>query len=119
QGIGQDVLVSIAPEDPVKFVVVKLRNHSGRRRRVSATYFAEWVLGVCREETQLHVVTSADEPSGALLATNGYHPELRTQVAFLHVLASERSLTADRREFFGRNGDLAHPAALDAGKLSS
>lgn len=116
--LSQEALVSIAPDDPVKFIVLRLRNEQQQYRRLSISYFAEWVLGVCREETQMHIVTSVDEKTGALLATNSYHPELSGQVAFLHVFQGERTLTGDRTEFIGRNGNLARPAAIGASPLS-
>jgi cyclic beta-1,2-glucan synthetase len=111
-GIDQEILVSIAAEDPVKFVVLKLRNTSGRPRQLSVTYFADLVLGVCREQTQLYLETLRHEPSGALLARNTFHPDLPHQVAFLHVLGESRSITADRTDFIGRNNDLTYPQGL-------
>src|SRR5205823_2169343 len=55
--------------DPVKVLHLQLRNDSPRPRRLSATYFAEWVLGSQREDQQRHIQTSMDAESGALLAT--------------------------------------------------
>jgi cyclic beta-1,2-glucan synthetase len=82
------------------------------------SYAAEWVLGVGREQTQMHVVTSMHEPTGALLATNAFHPELPGQVAFLHVLASQRSATGDRAEILGDHGSFQNPAGLKRAELS-
>lgn len=116
--LSQEALVSIAPDDSIKFIVLNLRNELPQYRRFSIGYFAEWVLGVSREETQMHVVTSIDEKTGALLATNPYHPEMSRQVAFLHVLHGDRSVTGDRTEFLGRNGNSARPAGIRATHLS-
>ncbi|MGI8981278.1 MAG: GH36-type glycosyl hydrolase domain-containing protein [Pirellulaceae bacterium] len=116
--IAQEVLVSLAPEDPVKFVVLRLQNKGPRHRRLSVTYFAEWVLGVSREETQLHVSTSLDSATGALLARNHYHPELSSQVAFLHVLGGPSSWTGDRTEFLARGGSRSRPGGLEQPRLS-
>src|SRR4029077_4144840 len=54
--------------DPVKICHLRLRNTSSRVRRLTVTYFAEWVLGANREEQQLHVRTAYDETSGAVTA---------------------------------------------------
>ena len=35
--------------------------------------YNEWVLGPPRDGQQRHVVTEADLPSGAILATNAYN----------------------------------------------
>jgi len=121
-GLTHECLVSIAPEDPVKFVQLTLRNDSGRDRELSATFCAEWVLGVSREDTSRFVTTLWDEESGALMARNPAHPEFGQRAAFLTVAtgpgARGISYTGDRQEFFGRLGRRAHPAALDRTELS-
>ncbi len=119
QAIRADLLLSIAPRDAVKFVVLKLRNDSPRTRTLSATYYVEWVLGVTREDARMHTWTTVDKTTGALLAKNPYQQDTPQQTAFLHVLSKEAvTLTGDRTEFIGRNGDLAQPAGLRRTVLS-
>ena len=48
RGIQASLLVSIAPKACVKFACLKLRNDKRSAATLSATYFAEWVLGVSR-----------------------------------------------------------------------
>lgn len=117
-GIEHDLLLSIAPDDPVKFIRLKLCNTTSSPRELSVTYFVEWVLGVCREQTQLHARTEVDRATGALLARNAYHPDLPEQVAFLQVLGNNRSRTGDRREFIGRCGDFNRPEGVSRSQLS-
>ena len=121
-GIDQQLLITIAADDPLKILQLKLRNNSGRLRELSVTYCVEWVLGVQREQTQLHVVTEIDQASGALLASNHFNQEFGSRVAFLQLvgrpISYTASYTADRREFFGRNGTWTQPAALDRIELS-
>lgn len=117
-GIEQELTISIAADDPVKFMVLRLQNRGAQPRRLSATYYAEWVLGVTREQTQMHLATSIDEASGALLATNAYHPEMPQQVAFLHVLSRHRSASGDRTEILGGCGNPRNPGGLQAAQLS-
>jgi cyclic beta-1,2-glucan synthetase len=111
-GIEVTTTVSFAPEDPVKLLHVTLRNTTDERRALSLAYYVEWVLGVNREQTQLHVVTNFDESSGALTARNAYHPEFGHSIAFLNMIGGRQTWTGDRREFLGRNGDPAYPQAL-------
>ncbi len=118
QGIRSELTLSIAPRDPVKFASLKLRNDSDRSRNISTAYFAEWVLGVSRDRTQMHIWTAIDEASGALVARNPYQEDYPGQVAFLHVLERPSSVTGDRTEFIGRNGQMSSPAALDRVSLS-
>ncbi len=117
-GIACELWVYVAMDAPVKFTVVKLRNLSGRPRRVSVTGYWEWVLGDLRQKHLLHVQTEVDLRSGALLARNGYNTDFPERVAFVDVNDGTATLTGDRREFLGRNGSPAQPAALKRARLS-
>jgi cyclic beta-1,2-glucan synthetase len=117
-GIHSELVLSIAPNSCVKFSCLKLKNSSGRWRTLSATYYTEWVLGVNRQTTQMHVRTSRDEATGALVAHNSYHEDFPQQTAFLHVLGRADSITGDRNEFIGRNGLESNPAAMARVNLS-
>jgi len=66
----------------VKFLVLKLRNDSGRPRRLSATAYVEWVLGDQRAKSAPTVVTNTDPGTGALFACNPYSTEFADRVAF-------------------------------------
>ncbi len=117
-GIHSELRIYVDPVDPVKFSVLKVRNGSGRTRRLSATGFVEWVLGGLRAKSAPHVVTEIDAASGALFARNAYNSEFSGRVAFLDVDDLSRTLTGDRAEFLGRNGTLARPDALTRSRLS-
>ena len=117
-GIASELWVYVALEDAVKFSVLKLRNFSGRTRKLSATGYVEWVLGDIRVKSQMHVVSELDSGSNVLTARNPYNTEFGGRVAFFDVDGSNRSFTADRTEFLGRNGSLGDPAAMLREKLS-
>ena len=117
-GIGSELTVYVDLDRPVKFAVLKVRNASGRPRRLSATGYVEWVLGDLRPKSSMHVVTEIDPNSGALLARNAYNPEFAEQVAFFDVDDVTRTISGDRTEFIGRNGTLRNPAALGRARLS-
>jgi cellobiose phosphorylase len=117
-GIDTELTVYVALDLPVKFAILKVRNASGRPRRLSATGYVEWVLGNLRPKSSMHVVTEIDPDSGALLARNGYNPEFSEQVAFFDVDDVTRTISGDRTEFIGRNGTLRNPAALARARLS-
>jgi cyclic beta-1,2-glucan synthetase len=117
-GIVSELWIYVAMDVPVKLAVCKLRNISGGHRRLSVTGYCEWVLGDLRHKTLLNVQTDVDLKSGALLARNFYNTEFPDRIVFLDVSEPTRTLTGDRKEFLGRNGTLAQPAALKRARLS-
>ncbi len=117
-GIASELWVYVAMDAPAKFTVLKVRNISGRPRRLSVTNYCEWVLGDLRGNSLLHVQTEVDLKTGALLARNYDNTEFPGRIVFLDVNDATRTLTGDRKEFIGRNGSLAQPAALKRVRLS-
>ena len=63
--IGQQLTVFVPTGDPVKVYRLQLRNDGAHAKRLTITYFAEWVLGPAREDQQIYIQTSRDEESGA------------------------------------------------------
>uniref|UniRef100_UPI002B26A872 GH36-type glycosyl hydrolase domain-containing protein n=1 Tax=Immundisolibacter sp. TaxID=1934948 RepID=UPI002B26A872 len=117
-GIRSELWVYVATDAAVKFSVLKLRNLSGRARKLSATGYVEWVLGDLPAKSAMHVTTELNPQSGALCAHNPYNPEFAEPVAFFDVDDPMRRVTGDRTEFLGRNGSLRDPAALRHARLS-
>ncbi len=117
-GIASELWVYVAMDAPVKFMALKLRNVSGRPRRVSVTGYWEWVLGDLRHRSLLHVQTEVDLKTGAFLARNYYSSEFSERIAFIDVNDGTRTLTGDRKEFLGRNGSMAQPAVMKRVRLS-
>ena len=117
-GIESSMTMYTHKEAPVKFIVIKLRNNSSRIRRISATGYAEWVLGDLRSRSLMHIVTEMDNRSGAILARNPYNSEFENRVAFFDVDDPNKYITTDRTEFIGRNGTMANPDAMNRAKLS-
>jgi cellobiose phosphorylase len=117
-GIASELWVYVAMDAAVKFSMLKLRNVSGRPRRLSVTHYAEWVLRDLRHKSLLHVQTEVDSKTGALLARNYDNTDFPGRIVFLDVNDASRTLSGDRKEFIGRNGTLAQPAALKRMGLS-
>lgn len=124
EGIHHHMTVFVPAEDPVKLMRLRLRNHSGRARSLSVTYYAEWVLGVQRSANAPFIVTEWDGEAGILTAQNRYQEVFREATAFLGLFPQKvttpesLSWTADQAEFIGRNGSPEQPAALGHSQLS-
>jgi cellobiose phosphorylase len=122
-GIATELTVFVDVEAAIKFSQLRVRNVSGRSRKLSATGYVEWVLGDLQSKSAMHVSTELDPNSGAVLARNPYNPEFGDRIAFFDAdgatLAQGVSVSGDRREFIGRNGSLRNPAALHRVALSN
>ena len=112
-GLKQRLRLFMDADDPVKIIQLQLENSWPRPRRLTVTFYAEWVLGVNRDEMQAYVIPSYEPEYHALLARNPYHAEFGERVAFLAASRTLHGLTADRAEFLGQLGDVAQPAALE------
>ena len=111
-GIALDLLQYVPLDDPIKISRLVLRNTSGRTRHVSVTAYVEWVLGPSRTASAPFVTTEIDAATGAMFARNAWNPQFAAGVAFIDLDGRQTGWTGDRREFIGRNGTLANPAAL-------
>ncbi len=117
-GISSEAWVYVAIDAAVKFTVLKVRNGSGRARRLSVTGYAEWVLGDLQPKSKMHVITKVDPDTGSIFALNPYNTEFADRTAFFTVADPTRTLSGDRTEFLGRNGTLRSPAAMTRARLS-
>jgi cellobiose phosphorylase len=117
-GIVTELCVYVAIDSPIKFSKLKISNQSGRPRQLSVTSYSELVLGESRSKSQMHIGTEVDPVTNAVFARNPYSSEFSEQVAFFDCSESVRTITCDRCEFIGRNGDMTHPAALLRTRLS-
>jgi cyclic beta-1,2-glucan glucanotransferase len=117
-GIRSELWVYAAVDAAIKFMVLRVRNVSGRPRRLSATGYVEWVLGDLRPRSVMHIATELDPNSGALIARNPYNTEFSGRTAFFDLDDSVRTFTGDRTEFLGRNGTHRSPAAMTRARLS-
>lgn len=111
-GLRQSLRVFAAPDAPVKIIQLRLENLWKRSRRITATSYFEWVLGVNREDMQPFIIPEFEAETQALLVQNPYNIEFGGRTAFAAANKKLHGLTADREEFFGRMGERGQPAAL-------
>jgi cyclic beta-1,2-glucan synthetase len=122
QGVETKCLLFTPKEDTVKIVQLSIQNNEDRLRKLSVTYYLEWVLGVSREQTAAYIFTDYDKESGALYAQNTYNDDFFGRYGFIWLAADDPetriSWTGDRAEFIGRNGCLTKPVAMNRVSLS-
>ncbi len=107
-------LEMFASADPrAKVVSLDLENDWSRDRRLTVTYFAEWVLGADRQRSAPHLDTEFDPRLEILLARDLFNELEEAGVAFLASDEAVHGWTMDRREFLGPGGDLRRPAGLE------
>ena len=118
-GIATELRVYVSIDSPVKFSSLKIKNLSGKPRKLSVTGYVEWVLGDQRQKTAMHVVTESEINNTTIFARNSYNPEFSERVAFFQTNeVSDYYFTCDRTEFLGRNGTLTNPSAMGNSRLS-
>ena len=117
-GIFSSMIVFVDSVEPVKYIYFKIKNVSGRLRKLTVTGFVEWVLGDIRSKTAMQIVTEINPDTGALLASNAYNSEFGNYISFFDVDDPVKTFTSDRSEFLGRNGTYKNPDAMGKAKLS-
>ncbi len=111
-GIGSELVQFVPLEDPLKISRLKIVNRSRQARRLSITYYVEWVLGNQRSRSAPFIITELDPGTSALLARNPWSTDFQDRIAFMDMGGRQQCCTGDRGEFIGRHGSLAEPAAL-------
>ncbi|MFL5544764.1 MAG: GH36-type glycosyl hydrolase domain-containing protein, partial [Gemmatimonadaceae bacterium] len=117
-GLASSLRLGVDQNDPVRVSILTLRNDGRTRRKLTITWYLEWVLGVSREVTQHQIRTSFDEATQSMFARNYFDAQFANTVAFASISERVAYYTADRREFLGRNGTISSPAALERAGLS-
>lgn len=115
-GIEQSLVQFVPVSESLKASIVRLKNTSKYVRNFTLTYYIRPVIGVSDQQTAMHIRTRQSE-SGALLVENPYNEEFAGRIAFIDVSEKERSVTGDKKEFFG-SGGIGSPESLKRKKLS-
>ncbi|MEO7730846.1 MAG: cellobiose phosphorylase, partial [Kofleriaceae bacterium] len=118
-GLAQVLTAFVPPGSSLKIIRLRIRNGLARHRRLTATYYAEWVLGSRRGDQTPYLTSEHVRDHRCLLATCSWNVELAERVAFVAAKDELHGFTTDRLEFLGRGGDYARPAALERWGLSS
>lgn len=115
--LDQELTQFVCVADSVKISTLKIVNRSSGERELSLFWYQERVLGVERNHSVRHVVTTADTNEHRLYSQNHYNNEFAGRIAFMApggVIPEHDTVrfTADRARFIGRNRTLQDPAGL-------
>lgn len=116
-GISHEYTVFTSLTDNVKIGRLKLKNICPYQRKLSCTFYAEWVLGINRIQSALYLLTEKLESQNCLLARNPFSNEFHQQIAYCAMNGSDFTYTGDRREFLGRNESYATPDGMKNKRL--
>ena len=111
-GIESELLQFVPLADSLKISRLRMRNRSGRARRLDVTAYVQWALGPIGANATPFCITSFDAQTGTLLARNRWRDPFAGRVAFAAFDKMPQSCSADRGEFLGACGAAEAPAAL-------
>lgn len=115
--LRQDQQCFVAVADPVKIVRLTLKDFSGSARRITATFFADWLLGAVADEPGPFRNCRFRPDLRAVFARNAWQAEFTGRTAFVTATLPLHSLTTSRHEFAGAPPDLRLPPGLAAWDL--
>jgi cyclic beta-1,2-glucan synthetase len=116
----------VPAQDPLRLTILRLRNTSGRTRRLTLFAYYRLILGTTPAESGRFVTIANDAESHALFAQNRLSAEFGEAVAFSALgelsggasTADQRNAArscGDRAAFLGPRGTVARPATVASG----
>jgi cyclic beta-1,2-glucan synthetase len=115
-GIAQKLTQFVPARGTVKISIIRLINRAKDKKSLNVTYYVNPVMGVDSKETSMHLITSQNE-EGMLMIRNPYNREFPDRICFMETSVCSRTVTGDRKEFFGQ-GTMSSPDALKQQNLS-
>ncbi len=97
--LEQTLTVLVPVDDPVKLYHIRLINRDERIRRLTVTFYCEWVMEAIADAARNHVVATYDPELQTILARNHWHDEHEQRVAFVSSSLPAHSVSGDRADF--------------------
>ncbi len=114
--LEQSLVQFVPVNETIKVSILTLKNTSEHTRHLNLTYYIRPILGVSDQDTAMFIQTRLDE-SGIMIIQNPYNVHFSGKMVFLDSSINERSVTSDRKAFFGF-GDYRLPDSLSEAQLS-
>ncbi|WP_311273129.1 MULTISPECIES: GH36-type glycosyl hydrolase domain-containing protein [unclassified Rhizobium] len=118
-GLDIEVTQTVDRERPVKLSRLTVRNVGTQNRRLKTYGYVEWVLGNNTQKSAPFILSTHDEETGALFASNPYSIDYSARTSFLALQEQATSFTTSKREFIGRYGSVHAPQAILSGAALS
>ncbi|WP_320201124.1 GH36-type glycosyl hydrolase domain-containing protein [Agrobacterium sp. rho-13.3] len=118
-GLDIEVTQTVDREKPVKLSRLTIRNVGTQNRRLKTYGYVEWVLGNNTQKSAPFILSSHDDETGALFASNPYSIDYNARTAFLSLESPAGNFTTSKREFIGRYGSVQAPQAVVSGAALS
>lgn len=113
-GIESELTQCVAPADPVKLSRLRVRNRSGRIRRIRVAQVVAWSLGAIGSDPQPTTRVETDPGRCAALACNPWRDEFAAATAFIATGADRAAAGNDGRARSAVVVDLEIPAGGEA-----
>jgi cyclic beta-1,2-glucan synthetase len=117
--IALELTQTVDRQKPVKLQRLRIRNTGSAVRRLRLYGYIEWILGNNFQKTAPFVLSTHDEETGALFASNPYSIDFSGRVAFFAASEKPSSFTTSRREFIGKAGTIKSPQAANSAAVLS
>ncbi|TDK34387.1 protein ndvB [Rhizobium deserti] len=110
-GLKLELTQTVDRARSAKLSIMMLRNNRSETRRLRLYGYVEWLLGSNPQKSAPFILSSRDEDTGTLFATNPYSLGHRRH-AFMALKETPSGFTTSCREFIGRFGSVAMPTAV-------
>ncbi|SEH20883.1 glucoamylase family protein [Rhizobium sp. NFR12] len=117
-GVKLSLTQTVDRNRSAKLSHMKLRNTGSETKKLRIYGYVEWLLGTNPAKTSPFILSSRDEATGTLFATNPFSINF-SRFAFLGMHETPSGFTASRREFVGKFGSVQLPATVVSGSSLS
>lgn len=113
-GLDLELHCLVAADQPVKIVTLRLHENAAAARRLTATFFADLMIGGHNAEPAAFRTSHYRPDLRAIISQNPDHDEYQRKLAFLACSGPVHSLSTSRDDFLGLPPDWQRPAGLIA-----
>jgi len=118
-GISQSLTLFVPNNDSIKINLLKIKNTSSDKRKLSVYYYIRPVLGVSEEISNQYIATKMDEKSRIITMQNSFNGDFPGRIGYVATSEPIHSYTCNREEFVGVNGSMKKPVSLERVSLSN